>query len=370
MKAKKKLPLFDKLVLWLNCLLCLALVVSYLAPITDPRKYWVISFFGLAYPPVLLLNILMIIYWAFRKSWIVFLSLGCILIGINVFKNNIGLHIGGGDRFVAGNQNAIKFMTYNVHDFKKFSPPRDSSTRREILALIRDEQPDIIGIQEFFTRRRGKYAMTDSMEKGLGYNYHYFVDVNRNADEAIGIAIFSKLPIVNTGLIPLTESNSENQCIYIDVKKADQIFRVYSVHLQSINFKAEDYKYLDTVSKSGKTDMVSTRRLGGKLKRAFIKRADQVFKIKSNARECPYPYIISGDFNDTPTSYAVSQMAKGLKNGFREKGWGLGRTYNGDFPNYQIDYVMVSPAFDVKSYKIIEKKLSDHYPIVTDLVLK
>ena len=356
--------------LGLNCALCLVLLLCYLAPVTDPRKYWVIAFFGLAYPPILLANGLFIIYWAFRKSWYALLSIGFIIIGINVFKNNIGLHIGGGDRFVAGDQTAIKFMTYNVHGFKKFGPPRDSSTRREILTLIRNEQPDIIGIQEFFTRRRGKYAMTDSMKKGLGYKYHYFVDVNRNADEAIGIAIFSKLPIINSGLIQLAEDYSENQCIYIDAKKGDKTIRVYSVHLQSINFKAEDYKYLDTVSKSGKTDMISTRRLGAKIKRAFLKRADQVFKIRSSANECPYPYVIAGDFNDTPTSYAVSQMAKGLKNAFREKGWGLGRTYNGDFPNYQIDYVMVSPAFDVKSYNIIEKKLSDHYPIVTDLVLK
>ena len=58
--------------------------------------------------------------------------------------------------------------------------------------------------------------------------------------------------------------------------------------------------------------------------------------------QCPYPYIISGDFNDTPSSYAVNQMAKGFKNAFREKGTGLGRTYNGDFPNYQIDYIMAS----------------------------
>lgn len=370
MKAKKKLPLFDKLILWLNIALCLALALSYLAPITDPRKFWVIAFFGLAYPPVLLLNVLMIVYWAFRKSWIICLSAGFILMGINVFRNNIGLHIGGGDRFIAGSQNAIKFMTYNVHDFKRYGAARDSSTRREILAIIKNEQPDIIGIQEYFTRRRGIYAMNDSMKKGLGYPYHYFVDVNHNEDEALGIAIFSKIPIINTGLIPLAQSNSENQCIYIDVKKAGKIFRIYNAHLQSINFKSEDYKYLDTVSKSGKTDMVSTRRLGGKIKRAFLKRAEQVFKIKDQAKECPYPYIIAGDFNDTPTSFAVSQMSKGLKNAFREKGWGLGRTYNGNFPNYQIDYVLASTAFDIKSYRIIEKKLSDHYPIVTDLVLK
>ena len=92
--------------------------------------------------------------------------------------------------------------------------------------------------------------------------------------------------------------------------------------------------------------------------------------IKAHAALCPYPYIISGDFNDTPASYSVNQMAKGLKNAFREKGTGFGRTYNGSFPNYQIDYIMASPQFDVASYQITERKLSDHYPVRSDLVLK
>ncbi|HEY9196231.1 MAG TPA: endonuclease/exonuclease/phosphatase family protein, partial [Mucilaginibacter sp.] len=160
-----------------------------------------------------------------------------------------------------------------------------------------------------------------------------------------------------------------NQCLYIDVNKNGKTFRVYSVHLQSIKFDPEDYKYIDSVSHKGKTDMQSTKRLGDKLKNAFIKRSVQVFKVKAHAAKCPYPYIISGDFNDTPTSFAVNQMAAGLKNAFCEKGSGLGRTYNGNFPNYQIDYIMASKQFEVASYQIIEKKLSDHYPLRSDLIL-
>ncbi|MFD2144077.1 endonuclease/exonuclease/phosphatase family protein [Mucilaginibacter antarcticus] len=109
--------------------------------------------------------------------------------------------------------------------------------------------------------------------------------------------------------------------------------------------------------KKGKADLESTKRLGGKIKRAFIKRSEQVLLVKTHARQCPYPYIIAGDFNDTPSSFAVNQMAKGLKNTFREKGSGMGRTYNGDFPNYQIDYIMTTSQFDVTGYRIIEKTL-------------
>jgi len=94
-----------------------------------------------------------------------------------------------------------------------------------------------------------------------------------------------------------------------------------------------------------------------------------MYLVKDNSLHCPYPYIVSGDFNDTPSSFAVNQMAKGLKNVYREKGSGFGRTYNGDFPNFQIDYIMTSPQFDIEDYQIIEKKLSDHYPVRSDVLL-
>lgn len=47
MKAKKRLPLIDRFFLWVNYAFCAALLISYLAPVTDPRKAWVIAFFGL-----------------------------------------------------------------------------------------------------------------------------------------------------------------------------------------------------------------------------------------------------------------------------------------------------------------------------------
>ncbi|MGZ3767638.1 MAG: endonuclease/exonuclease/phosphatase family protein [Mucilaginibacter sp.] len=368
MKAKKQLNFFDKLFLWINILLCGALLISYLAPTINPEKFWVIAFFGLAYPFLLLGNVILILYWLLRKSKWALLSIVVIAVGWNILNKNIGL------RFTSfANQhapNSVRIMTYNVHNFKHYGAKNDISTKHEILEIIEEQQPDIIGFQEFYTRKRGQYDMLDSVQKILRCNSYYFEAVRSNKDEAIGMAVFSKFPIVAHGLIQLSDKSSENQCIYIDVKKGDKTIRVYSVHLQSIRFDPDDYRYLNSVSQQGKPEVGSAKRLGIKLKTAFLKRSEQVFKIKTQANACPYPYIISGDFNDTPTSFAVNQMCKGLKNGFIEKGSGLGRTYNGSFPNYQIDYIMASQQFDFAGYEIVEKKLSDHYPVCSDLLLK
>jgi endonuclease/exonuclease/phosphatase family metal-dependent hydrolase len=371
MKAKRKPSFIDRIILWLNCLLWIALFISYLAPYTDPRKAWVIAFFGLAYPLLLAGNLILLIYWLLRKSWYALLSILFIAVGWNVLLNNVSLHKSGNGSDKPDAGATVRLMTYNVHNFKRYGSGNDVSTKHEILQLIQQEQPDVIGFQEFYSRKQGQYDMCDSIKKILGSDYYYFEPFTFNSTEAIGMAIFSKFPIVAQGVIHLSDvKGSGNQCLYIDVRTGEKVFRVYSVHLQSIRFDPEDYKYLNSISQQGKTDMSSTRRLGSKLKSAFIKRSTQVDKVKEHAALCQYPYIISGDFNDTPSSYAVNTMAKGLKNAFREKGVGFGRTYNGDFPNYQIDYIMASPHFDVANYKIIEKKLSDHYPVRSDLVLK
>ncbi|SDE18165.1 Metal-dependent hydrolase, endonuclease/exonuclease/phosphatase family [Mucilaginibacter pineti] len=369
MRNNKKQSFIGKVLLWINLLLCVALLISYLAPHVNPQKYWIVAFFGLAYPVLLVSNVIMLALWLLRRRWLFLLSFVTILVGWNVLLNNVGFRTGGPDVDKPTRANTMRIMTYNAHNFKRYGATNDISTKHEILSLISQQQPDIIGFQEFYTKNKGQYEMRDSIIKIMGSNNFYFEPFNFNNTEAIGMAIFSKFPIISRGIIHLSEKKSANQCLFVDVKKGEKIFRVYSVHLQSIRFDPEDYKYLDSVSKKGKTDIRSTKRLGGKLKIAFIKRSQQVVMIKDHAAKCPYPYLITGDFNDTPASYAVNQMADGLKNAFREKGSGFGRTYNGDFPNYQIDYIMASPQFDIVTYKVIEKKLSDHYPLRSDVVL-
>jgi len=369
-RSNQKLSFFTKLLVIVNCGIALALLISYLAPVTDPRKFWVVAFFGLAYPPLLFVNALFIVLWLIVRKKFALISIIAILIGYDVLLNNIGFSFSG-DKETQQKEGSVRFSTYNVHSFKKSDGTDDDNIRHKILSTITDIQPDVIGVQEYFSRRKGSYAIKDSIHHLLKTSYHYTEATAENKSEIMGAAIFSRYPIVSNGSVAIGEPNSGNQCIYADIKLAGgQIIRFYSAHLQSIRFGQQDYSYLDTVKKSGKADLSSTRRLAGKLKRAFLERAEQVMILKQHAAMCQYPYIISGDFNDTPTSFAVNHIAKGLQNTFREKGFGLGRTYNGDFPNYQIDYILASNRFNVLDYEIVQQKLSDHYPVYADVILK
>src|ERR1700761_5647776 len=199
MKAKRNLTFIDRIILWLNYLLCIALLISYLAPFTDPKKSWVIPFFGLAYPIFFVASIVFITYWLFRRKLYALLSIICIVCGWSVLLNNIGFHSNGSDAAALKDGKVIRMMTYNVHNFKRYGAKNDVSTKRDILQIIKDEQPDIMGFQEFYTRYKGEYDIRDSIIRIMNTTYYYFQPVTFNITEGIGLALFSKYPIIAHG---------------------------------------------------------------------------------------------------------------------------------------------------------------------------
>ncbi|WP_276089718.1 endonuclease/exonuclease/phosphatase family protein [Pedobacter sp. JY14-1] len=369
-KRKKTGTTFaDKLVRLLALVLALMLVLGFLAGRFDPREYPYIPFFGLAYPFVLFLNVLMIAWWLLRRRWVFALgTLVLILCGQRALHATFGL-IGSKGEGPKAKPEHIRMMTYNVHAFRPYGLDATDSVRHEMLEVIRKEDPDIICFQEYFSRNKGSYAMTDSLKRILRTRHFYFQSSNGNSYEAFGLAIFSRYPIKGTGVIEFSENSGSNASIYADLLVQGRQIRVYNVHLQSISFKEQDYDYIDKVSQHMDAEIVPSRRILGMLKRAFIKRSAQVDIMKQNLDSCKTPFLIAGDFNDTPASYAVARMTHSLKNTFVEQGTGLGRTYNGKFPNFQIDYISATKEFRVLNHRVIEAKLSDHFPVRSDLRL-
>lgn len=366
---KKKITFFDKLMLFVAIAAAICLCCGIFAGKSDPREHIILAFFGLAYPFFLLGNLLILLYWLLRKKWafaIVTILIICsgwhTLIATFGFFGNTGTNEKSSDDFV-------RVMTYNVHNFKPYGDKITREVKEKMLAVIREQNPDVICFQEFFTKPKGPFDTVDSLKKMLNTKHYYFVPTLESSTEAIGLAIFSKYPIVNSGRINF-ENSSGNESIYVDLKFKSHVFRVYNVHFQSISFQEEDYSYLDGVSKEIDLNKASTKRILRMIKSAFLRRSEQVDVIKDHLTSCTTPYVIVGDFNDTPASYAVTKITDSLNNAFIEKGQGLGRTYNGKFPNFQIDYIATTKDFEVENYHIVKAKLSDHFPVRSDIRLK
>lgn len=365
---KKKLTFLDKLMLLITIVVLIGLVLGIMAGKNDPRQHIILAFFGLAYPFFLLANIIMLVWWFLRKKWIISIAIIVVVCGgWHTLIATFGLFgkTGGNEKEEA---KLVRMMTYNVHNFKPYGENITEGVKSKMIGVIKDQNPDIICFQEFYSRYKGPYDTVDTLRKILNTEHYYFEPTMKSQSEAIGLAIFSKYPIKNKGSI-VFEQNAGNESIYLDLEVNGQIIRVYNVHLQSISFEKEDYTYLEKV-KEMDPQVDPSKRIVRMLRSAFKKRSAQVDIMKSHMRTCNIPYIIAGDFNDTPASYAVTKMTDSLNNAFIKQGRGLGRTYNGKFPNFQIDYIATTKDFEVTNYHIIEAKLSDHFPVRSDLRLK
>lgn len=363
---KRRGTFFGKLWLLIGIALAIGLLLGIQAGNADPRKHALIAFFGLAYPFILMLNAVMIVLWVVRGRLIFALITVVIIIsGWHALIATVGI-FGERGEGAKSDPDLVRMMTYNVHSFKKYGEDSNEGVKQQMLAVVRKEDPDIICFQEYYTRRKGSYDITDSLKVMLKTSNYYFVSSSENSYEGTGLAIFSRYPIVGKGVIAFSPDHGGNASIYIDIMVKDKKIRVYNVHLQSISFDKQDYNYLDKV-KEMDTEITPSKRILRMLKTAFVKRSAQVDIMKAHMKTCETPFLIAGDFNDTPASYAVTQLTKSLNNSFVEQGIGLGRTYNGKFPNFQIDYISATKTIKIINHRIIQARLSDHFPVRSDM---
>jgi endonuclease/exonuclease/phosphatase family metal-dependent hydrolase len=351
----------------LNYIAISALLISYLAPFVSPENFSFIALFGLAYPLLLLINLFFVVFWLvlWKKKFL--LSASAILAGYFIFANFLSL---GAKASRPVPKKAIKIISYNVMLFDLYNWTGNTSTRNKIFDRLRDESADILCFQEFYKDDSREFNTLDTLvQLQKAKNYHAALDFTVKGKYHYGVATFSSYPIVHKGIVKIV-SEFDNACIYTDIKIGADTVRVYNLQLQSIHLSSIVYqnplKSAATEERFNKdaSNIIKLLRL------AFIKRAPQAETISDHIRNCPYPTIVCGDFNDTPSSYTYRILKGPFVDAFLENGLGFGATYAGSIPFLRIDYILHSSAFSGHDFRVIPEKLSDHYPISCTLELK
>lgn len=271
-------------------------------------------------------------------------------------------------------QASLKIMSFNVRNFDLYNWLGNwtgkSKTREQIFEMIKKESPDVVCFQEFYTSDSGKFQTVKTMMKDVGMPFaHVVLPVSLHRIDHWGMAIFSKHPLINKKVIDFNHRGS-NLCLYADLIANRDTVRVYNCHLQSIRFGQEDYRFINQVGYNiEEENTTGIKKIFSRLKIAFTKRAAQADTIAANILSSVHPVILCGDFNDTPSSYSYKTISENLCDAFRESGHGFGSTYAGPFPAFRIDFIFHSPQIKSYDFTTIQRKLSDHYPVVCKVVL-
>lgn len=360
----------DKVILILNVLVALGLTLSYLAPLINPAKLFFPALFGLAYPYILMANLLFICYWLIRLRKEMLISIVVILLGWNHLNNMLPFNLK--DVKIPETSSAdriFKALSYNVRGFDVYQWTSDPHVKNEIFAFIQKQKPDILCFQEYYTSDRTSDTHQANAKRlpALSQNAVYYT-ANQNRNRGFGIATFSKFPIVKKSRIPF--NSTSNAAMYTDILFRSDTLRVFNIHLQSIKFHQENYAFIDTASLKYSNEQIrEIKEIGSRLKTAFTMRSEQAQMIANYIKDSPHPVVVMGDFNDTPQSYAYRRIKKGVQDAFRKAGRGFGNTYAGELPSFRIDYILYSDPIIPYQFKRIKTDYSDHFPISTWLYL-
>src|SRR5438105_2594683 len=106
------LRVFNIIFFLLNIVLVAALLLSYSAVYINPGIFYIPAFFGLAYPIILLANILLMIWWLIQLKFKFLFSFLAIISAWNFVGKTVQFH-----KKENKDTSALKIMSYNVAYF-------------------------------------------------------------------------------------------------------------------------------------------------------------------------------------------------------------------------------------------------------------
>jgi len=307
---------------------------------------WFITILGFIMVPILLANFLFLLYWVFKKSYILLLPLVILILDFNILTSIFQINFNKAD-----NKNSITIATYNVHNFT-FN--HKDNTIEQIAIALHKNNSDIVCLQEF--------GLNKNSLKIIKQNYPYsYTPISKYRRHEM--AILSKYPIVDSGQIEF--SRTINSTLFAVVKVGKKKIKIINTHLQTTNIN-QSWKEIGILKDDisiDKNKVKTFNTLKDRIMYNVKKRKVQVDTISSIIQNTPYSVIVCGDFNDTPASYTYKQIDKYLHDGFKTCGSGYMHTIGGSYGMLRIDYIFHSDSITGIKYYCPNIKYSDHKPV-------
>jgi len=372
-KSGNRRSLLVNLILSMNVLFALSLVLALLSPRVSPDKNYIPAFFGLAYPILFYINLIFILIWLLIRKKLAIISVVALLSGFSMAPKYFQWNSAR-----KKNPDIIEKLTvvsYNIQSFRTFYNHESQSYLDSLKGFLQTLNPDILCFQEYYNDLEMEEDITSQIQSALGLEYSYVnARLTRFDRFQFGLAVFSKFPIITSGRLLNVNYQNElyttNYATYSDLLIYGDTFRLYNVHLESLKISDDD-DFLESLEEGSPRQITrESRKFFSKLKEAFIFRSNQIEPIREHMDNSPYPIILCGDFNDTPASWAYQRMSHGLQDAFVVAGRGTGKTYNGKYPSFRIDYILTAQNITIHWFGTTFSKFSDHFPVAAVCSIK
>lgn len=338
----KKLSWFHSILFGLNLIAVLLLLAACAVPHITSVRFSFLSFLSLTVPFLVGINLLFCLFWLLKGKRQFLPSLCILIFGYFALGAFLKLNFTDENDF----EDDLSIMSYNVHSFNQYGPLDNPTVFEDIKALINQEQPDIVCLQEMGRLRLDEYD-----------NYPYRKAIYPPTYDKVTMGFFSKYPIIRSEMIDFPESH--NSAAFADILYKNDTLRIYNIHLESLGITPG----------SGIIRKNDSDKLFKMLNNSFGKQQEQAHIIKKHMNTSRYKQFVCGDFNNTQFSNIYQTVIGDKKDSFIEKGSGYGRTLNFHKLPLRIDFILSDPVFEVQSHKNYDEKYSDHYPIMASFRL-
>ena len=361
MLKKITTPLFI-LAAWLTLV---ASILCYLTRYISPEYCGWLPFFGLLYPFLAVLQVLLGAWCLAYKKRLFLYLLGIFLLGLG----HLGAIVQWRNHAVARTtiQHSFTLLSHNTEGllnitYQSYDPKnKELKTSCNELNLINTYRPNVLCLQESFWHSDFKPELRKLLPQP--FSYPYSVTTEKKALE-----LYSDFPIIRSTFFLKTNSRA-NGAMYADLQLENNlIVRVFNIHLQSNRLGKNANKFVTNIDNINEPEAQTVYKTTyHRLRDTWQIRAKQVDEIADSVAHSPYPTLIVGDFNDTPSSYSYQTLASGKQDAFKIGGRWLSFTYNGLLPALSIDHILVSKDLPVLGFRVIRKGSSDHFPVRAEI---
>lgn len=363
-KYSRRVTRFRTFEIVVTVIALLLLACAYAGKV-DPSDFFPAPFLGLAFMPMLILAIVLLVITLVARRSIAFVILFVAMViclpithkffPINTSENTPAMPV--------DKSSMLKVMTYNVLGFN-YHEPSSSVQPSPSMQLILDADPDVVLMQEGSASglEWSEIPSLKEYRQQITDKFPYTFQGNE------GLCILSKFPFTTVPLGTASQGRSplgfnRNQTSYI--ARAFDLQLPKGKQLRIIDFRLQSYHLSFGKNMSVRVSPDVKPSKVERMRRSFSLRGENAAMLRDEIDKSPQNVIVCGDMNDISASHVYRIICgDDLRDAWADVGLGYGYTYNRFGLRFRIDHILYRGALRALHIQRIKGGSSDHYPLM------